>query len=149
MKTGTGRCPRQTRGVTLVEVLLASVLAGLTMSGILFGYAMAARRAEWSAYSLAAQSLAMMRIEQTRACKWDPNGWPPVDLVLGSSFPQKVEVLDIPVSGTNRVYATNTTTITQISTTPPLKMIRVDCSWRFADRGVFTNTVVTYRAPDQ
>ncbi len=149
MRTGTGRCSRRKRGVTLVEVLLASVLAGLTMSGILYGYSLSARRAEWSAYSLAGQSLAMMRIEQTRACKWDPNGWPPQDFLLNASFPQRVDVLDIPTSGTNLVYATNTTTITQISTAPPLKMIRVDCTWRFASRGLFTNTVVTYRAPDQ
>ena len=60
-----------------------------------------------------------------------------------------VEVLDIPVVGTNIAFATNITTVTTISTAPPLKMIRVDCVWAFGDRGVYTNTVVTYRAADQ
>jgi hypothetical protein len=30
-----------------------------------------------------------------------------------------------------------------------LKQIRVDCVWRFMSRGLFTNTTLTYRAPDQ
>jgi hypothetical protein len=28
-------------------------------------------------------------------------------------------------------------------------MIRVDCTWNFMGKRTFTNTVVTYRAPDQ
>ncbi|MBU6399185.1 MAG: hypothetical protein KGS61_02615 [Verrucomicrobia bacterium] len=137
------------RGFTLAEVVIALALATLTVGGIVYGYIQAAERAEWSAYSLAAQSLAMQKIEQTRACKWDPMGYPPTDQLVSSNFPAEVEVMDIPLSGTNLVYATNTTTITAVSVNPALRMIEVECTWAFPRRGVFTNTVVTYRAPDQ
>lgn len=132
-----------------MEVVMSMALAALTIGAIVSGYLLSARRAEWSAYSLAAHSLAMQQMEQTRAAKWDPSGWPPVDELVSSNFPVKAEILDIPISGTNVVYATNLTTITSLSTSPPLKMIRVDCSWMFLSRGPFTNTIVTYRTSDQ
>jgi type II secretory pathway pseudopilin PulG len=137
------------KGFTLPEVVTAAALALVSFGGIVYGYVVSTRWAEWSAYSLAAQSLAAMRVEQARASKWDPRGWPPYDELTTNNFGQTIEVLDIPVSGTNVVYATNTVTIRQLSTSPPLRMIRVDCVWSFQNRKVFTNTVVTYRAPDQ
>ena len=105
------------------------------------------KTAEWAAYSLAAHSLAMQRIEQTRAAKWDPAGFPPVDDL--TNRPPAVDILDIPISGTNIAYATSITTIATVSLNPPLKKIRVECVWPFVNRGLFTNVVVTYRAPDQ
>jgi hypothetical protein len=128
---------------------MAMAVSALTIGGIIAGYTMATRRAEWSAYSLAGHSLAMQKLEQTRAAKWDPQGWPAVDELVSTNFPVQIDVLDIPISGTNVVYATNTTTITTLSTSPPLKMIRVDCTWKFLSRGPFTNTIVTYRSADQ
>ena len=132
---------------TLVEVVLAVAVGAILISGMILGYVQAAVRAEWSAHSLAAQSLAVMRLEQTRAAKWDRVAL--VDQVVSSNFPVAVEVLDLPVVGTNIAYATNFTTVTMVSTDPPLKMIQVDCIWAFANRGIFTNTVITYRAPNQ
>jgi prepilin-type N-terminal cleavage/methylation domain-containing protein len=137
------------RAFSLVEVVLSIAIGGILISGMIAGYMQAAVRAEWSAYSLAAQSLAIMRLEQTRAAKWDRLASPPVDQLSSNHLAQTVEVLDIPVTGTNIAYATNFTTVTTISTSPPLKMVRVDCAWSFGSRGVFTNTVFTYRAPDQ
>ncbi len=137
------------RAFTLVEVVLAVAVGAILISGMILGYVQAAIRAEWSAYSLSAQSLAVMRMEQTRAAKWDRLASPPVDQLVSSNLPPTVEVLDLPIAGTNIVYATNFTTITTISTIPQLKMIQVDCVWAFGDRGNFTNTIVTYRAPDQ
>ncbi len=134
---------------TLTEVVMAMAISALTIGGIIAGYTMSTRRAEWSAYSLAAQSLAMQRSEQARAAKWDPQAWPPVDELVSSNFPVRIEVLDIPISGTNVVYATNRTAITTLSANPPLRMIQVDCTWMFLSRGPFTNTVVTYRTGDQ
>ncbi len=128
---------------------MATGLAVMVIGGSIYGYVMGARRAEWSAYRLAANSLALGRVEQARASKWDPQGYPAVDELVSSNFPITTNILDIPISRTNIVYATNVTTITVISTNPPLKMIRVDTSWRFLNRGNFTNTVVTYRAADQ
>ncbi|MBI3878357.1 MAG: hypothetical protein HY300_20735 [Verrucomicrobia bacterium] len=114
----------------------------------IYGYTQSAERAEWTGQSLAAQALAVQRAEQTRAAKWDTEAG--VDRLQSTNFPTQITILDLPVSGTNVVYATNFTTISNVSVIPPLlKMIRVDCVWMFMRRArVFTNTVVTYRAPD-
>jgi type II secretory pathway pseudopilin PulG len=132
-----------------VEIVVAMAISALLLSGLMIGYVQTLRRAEWSAYNLAAQSLAMMRLEQTRAAKWDTMASPPVDQLVSSNFPVAVEILDIPIAGTNFTFATNYTTVSSITTTPPLKLIQVQCVWRFQTGGVFTNTVTTYRAPDQ
>ncbi len=140
---------RYRSGFTLAEVLISILILGLTIGGILYGYLMAARRAEFSAYNLAAESLALQRLEQTRAASWQPNNYPVVDQLLASNFPNQSLVLDVPLQGTNIIYATIYTSISTISTNPQVRMIRVDCAWPFLDRGTMTNTVVTYRSPDQ
>ncbi|MFA6543068.1 MAG: hypothetical protein WCS99_01500 [Limisphaerales bacterium] len=133
---------------TLAEVVMSAAIAAMTVAGIIYGYTQSTKRAEWSGYSLAAQALAVQRLEQTRACRWDPDGG--VDQLTSANFPSQTLVLDMPVIGTNAAYATNVTTITAISTNQPLlRMIRVDCTWKFPTTGrVFTNTVATYRSPD-
>ena len=136
-------------GFTLAEVVIASALAAMSMAGIIYGYIQSAKFAEFTSYSLAAQSMAMQRVEQCRASKWDPLGYPPVDELVVSNFAAQVNILDLPISGSNIVYATNFTVITTLATNPPLKMIRVDCVWPFLGRGLFTNSTLTYRAPDQ
>jgi hypothetical protein len=57
-------------------------------------------------------------------------------------------VLDVPVTGTP-VYATNYVSISTVSVNPPLRELRTDCVWRLNERGPFTNSIVTLRAPDQ
>jgi hypothetical protein len=57
--------------------------------------------------------------------------------------------LDVPATGAP-FSATNIISITVAQITPPLRLLRSDCIWTFPPTGkVFTNTVVTYRAPDQ
>ena len=119
------------------------------MSGIVSGFIQATSQAEWSSYSLAAQSLANQCLEQARSAKWDPSASPPVDQLQSSNFPTLTQILDIPITKSNIVYATNVVTITTISSSPPLKMIRVECTWPFLNRGNFSNTVTSYRASDQ
>ena len=127
-------------------MMIAALVIGVTING----YVSAATRAEWSAYSLAAHSRALQRIEQVRSAKWDPGTFPPTDELTNSYFSiLDTNILDIPISGTNVVWSTNYTTISTVSTDPPLKMVRVDCVWRFMNRAISTNTIVTYRAPDQ
>ena len=53
------------------------------------------------------------------------------------------------VVDSNNGPGTNFTTISDVAGLQPLKLIRVDCVWPFLRHGVFTNTMVTYRAPDQ
>ena len=99
---------------------------------------------------LAANNLAMQRIEQTRACKWDTQASPVIDELVSANFPPVIELLDVPVVGTNETYATNFTTITEVSQNPPLKLIRADCVWTLEMNGqLFTNSFHVYRSPDQ
>ena len=141
---------RQLRSAfTLVEATISIAVAGISIGGILYGFVLFGRQTEWSSCSTAAQSMAMRGLEQTRAAKWDPLGYPSVDEVVSSNFPAVVANLDIPLNGANAVSGTNTTTITTVSPNSLLKMIQVSCVWSYPRRGLFTNTVVTYRAPNQ
>lgn len=139
--------PRQ-QAFTLIEAVIASTISAIIFGGIVYGYIQSGRNAEWSAYSLAAQSLAMQRLEQTRACRWDTEATPPADELLTGNFPTSFSVLDVPMSGSNVVYATNYTTISTITTVPPLRMISVNTVWRFINNRYYTNSIATYRAPD-
>ncbi len=154
MKTGSiTRCAvaKGTKAFTLAEVVISAAIAAMTISGIMYGYVQACRRAEWTGYSFAAQNIAIQALERTRAAKWDPAATVPIDELTAANFPNETVVLDLPVKGTNVVSATNIITITTVTTTPPLKMIRVECRWPYKDgqvSKVFTNTVVTYRGPE-
>jgi len=119
---------------------------------VIYAYVGANDRAEWSAYSLAAQSLAMQGIEQARAAQWDPESWPVIDKLPVTNY-TRVEKLDVLVSGTP-VLATNYVSISTIATSPQIRQLRADCVWMLVSRyhdaaGPFTNTAVTFRASDQ
>jgi type II secretory pathway pseudopilin PulG len=145
------RQPLQIAGFTLAEVVVAIAVAALSFGGVIYGYVLTADRAQWSAYSLAAQSLAMQGVEQARGAKWDPKAWPAVD-ELGVTNYTQVDVLDVPVSG-QPVRATNYISVTVVSQDPPLRQLRANCVWSLRNgqrsRGPFTNTVVTLRTADQ
>ena len=135
------------RGVTLVEVVLSMAIIGLVMAGVIAGYTMASRRAQWSAYSLAAQALATKRMEQVLAAVWLPGSG--VDNIIDSNYPAAPDFLALPTQQTNVSFnATNFTTIRTISTSPNLKMIRVDCVWTMDQATWFTNTIATIHAPN-
>ena len=122
----------------------------VVIAGLISGFVQSARQAESAAYFLAAQAQASQGLEQVRAAKWDPltvTGG--VDLVWTTNFPVDIRMLDVPGASARPVYGTNVTTITVISTNPPLKMIRVDCTWNFLGQRIYTNSMFTYRAPDQ
>ncbi len=149
--TAAGRTGRF--GFTLTEVTISIAVAAIAFSGVLYGYVMTTDQAEWSAYSLAAHSLALQGVEQSRAAKWDPQAWPAIDELGVTSFVQ-VTTLDVPVSGGNPTYATNYISVASAQTYPPLRRLRADCVWMLPyrkgrTRGPFTNTVITLRAPDQ
>ncbi len=135
-------------GFSIPEVFTSLAILGLSVGGTITGYIVAVERAQWSASSLAANSQALQRIEQARAAKWDTLANSPVDELISGNFPTVVQPLDLPSSGTNYVYATNVTTITTVSSNPPMRMVRVDCIWSMASHGVFTNTMIVYRTPD-
>jgi type II secretory pathway pseudopilin PulG len=139
---------RELEAFTLVEQLFALLLAGLTVSAVVSGFWQSVQQSEWSAHSLAAQSLALQAMEQCRAARWDPNGSPSVDeLQPGTTV--RNEDLDVPAGRGLPVRALTRTTVRVISEVPPLKMIEVQTTWRFGNRRFYTNTIATYRAPDQ
>ena len=141
--------PRGVRsGMTLVEVVVALAITGLAVGGIVTGYAFCTASAEKASLALAANARAMERIEEARSAKWDLSSWPTIDQLVATNFAQKVVTLDLAGSGVGATSATIQTEISKISTTPPLKRIRVNCIWSF--KGVpVTNTIETLRAPDQ
>ena len=135
-------------GFTLVEILVAIVIITLTFSAVITSYVNANSKAEWSAYSFTAQSLALQGVEQVRAARWEPS----VDELGETNFTQ-IETLDVPASGAP-IYATNYISVTNICFSPQLRQLRADCVWTLASlgsgsQGPFTNTAIVLRAPDQ
>lgn len=140
---------------TLIEVMIGFLIFGLVTAGMIYGYVEANRMAEWSSQSLAAMSYASQGMEQMRSAQWSAeefstgSGQGTTD-VLGPAFStNQVDTLDIPTSGAS-IYVTNYMTATQVSTNPPLKLLVSQVVWTFRLTGLlYTNTVVTLRAPDQ
>lgn len=139
---------RREAAFTLVEIIMATAIAGVCIAGVIYGYLQATRRADWSACSLAAHAQALQQLERTRACKWDLAAIPPVDELLATNFGTQACVLDIPVVGTNILRATNVTTVIDVQTNPPLRMVTVNCIWSYLGSTNFTNTIISYRCPD-
>jgi type II secretory pathway pseudopilin PulG len=149
---------------SLIEALVAIVIFGLVMMGIINGYIQANRMAEWSSQSLAATSYAMQGIEQMRSVQWDAeedtvNGTGTTDPLLQymkiqsdgtwAYWTNQVDTLDIPTTG-SPIFVTNYLYVTPISTNPPLRRIVSQVVWTFNLTGqLYTNTIVSLRAPDQ
>jgi type II secretory pathway pseudopilin PulG len=140
---------RERAGMTLVEVVIALAITGLTVGGIVSGYIYCMTSAVKAELVQAANARAMERIEETRSARWDTSSWPVVDQLVATNFPDKVVSLDMPGSGSGGTSATIMTEISQISLTPPVRRIRVDCIWQFRGAELITNTIETLRAPDQ
>jgi prepilin-type N-terminal cleavage/methylation domain-containing protein len=144
--------PIRNRGVapafTLIEVAVALAIAALVMAGMFQGYTVASRRAQFSAFQLAANAMAMQQMESIVAATWVISGTSVTNIFSPSLTNTQVNALCVPSSGTNLVYATNYATVQQISTNPPYLMVQVSCVWNFMGMGVFTNTVSVLRAPD-
>jgi prepilin-type N-terminal cleavage/methylation domain-containing protein len=144
---------RACSGFTLTEVVISVVILAVVIQGVILGYVKFTQQAEWSIHSLAAQSLASQGVEQARSAKWDPQAWPQAvgpgkSDELGVTSYMQTNTLDIPMTGEPTIV-TNFIRITTVSANPPVRQIRSDCVWRFMNRGLFTNTVITLRAPDQ
>lgn len=135
--------------MTLVEVVIALALTGLTVGGVVAGYIYCTTAAIKAELVQAANARAMQRLEETRSAQWDASVWPTLDQLVATNFPDEVVSLDLPGTNSAGTTATIQTTISQISLTPPIRGIRVDCIWQFRGVELITNTIETIRAPDQ
>ncbi len=144
------------RGLTLVEVVMSLALLALVMGSVVLCYIQACERAQWTGYALAAQGLAIQQLEQARAAALDPNG-PVCELtnIAPSGIATSVATLDLPVPGTNCVWATNYVGIKLVtnSVTPlvTVYMVRVDTVWPLVRKGqtqYFSNTAACYYSED-
>jgi type II secretory pathway pseudopilin PulG len=143
------------RGVaafTLAEVVVCLAIVALLFGGIITGYMQGAYRAEWAGYNLAAQALAMQQLEQAKTAVWDGKDRNEFTNLLTMSW----AILDLPINGTNKIYATNYVTVSTnvpISFSPDVivQMVKVDTVWPYIRNGqvlYYTNTVADYFAPD-
>jgi type II secretory pathway pseudopilin PulG len=62
---------RRNGGFTFAEVLIAILIVVIVFGAIITGYLTTSTRCQWTAYSLAAQSLGLQTIEQARSATWD------------------------------------------------------------------------------
>ena len=163
MRIGTSSraIANRSQAFTLVEVVVAAALIALLYGGVINAYILTARRAEWSGYSLAAQAISIRQLETAHSASW----W--LDDVNNASLKDEINynansltnystvILDLPISSsnTNKWMATNYFTIKINSDSiaygrTNYKMLRSDVCWQMKGK-TFTNTVVTYIAPDE
>jgi len=142
--------PRQSQAaMTLVEVIIALAIAGMTVAGVVSGYIYCTASSVKAELAQAANARAVERIEQARSAQWDVSSWPVVDMLVSSNFPDEVVSLDMAGTNSGGTSAIIQTSIAQISTSPQLRRIHVDCIWHFQGGAPFTNSIETCRAPDQ
>ena len=155
------------QGLTLPEVVISVAIVAVVFGGVVTAYIQAGYRLAWSGYSIAAQSLALSMVEQTRSSVWDPvlginqvtnlnvltSSYDSVNLIWTGST---TNVLDVPGKGTNYVNATLNVTVQMLnvnySSNVFCQNVRVDCVWPFTfwkgQTTYFTNTICTILAPD-
>jgi hypothetical protein len=136
---------------TLVEVVISTLIIMVVFGAIISGYIHTAYRAEWAGYSLAAQAAGVQQLESAKCAVWDLRQIPVQDEIKKLP-PVTLTLLDLPVSGTNMVYATNYTTVTLIKNGVYSNyFVLVNTVWPFRWKDVttyYTNTVADYFAPD-
>lgn len=135
--------------MTLVEVLVSLVITVLMVGGIINGYIYCTTSAVKAELAQAANAQAMQRLEEARSATWNTSSSLAQDQLVATNFPDEVVTLEMP--GTNSVgtSATIQTTIAQISSSPPVRTIHVDCVWQFRGAEWVTNSIETIRAADQ
>jgi type II secretory pathway pseudopilin PulG len=133
--------------MTLIEVVIALAISGLMVAGIVEGYFFCSASTVKDSLYMAANARALERIEETRSARWDTSSFPVVDQLVASNFPDQIVTLDVSGSGAT-TPATLITDISQITLTPPVRRIHVDCVWQFKEATI-TNSIETCRAPDQ
>ena len=149
---GTRWPAARTAAFTLPEVVICVAIMMLVFAAIITAYLQTSYRAEWTGYSLAAQAAAVQQLESARCAVWDPLQNPVQDEIKQLP-PVTTVLLDLPVTGSNTVYATNYTTATLIVHDGVYSnyLIQVNTVWPFRWRNTlvyYTTTIKGYCAPD-
>lgn len=137
---------RNRAGMTLIEVVIALAITGLTVAGIVTGYIYCSTATVKDSLYMAANGRAMERIEETRTAQWDPASG--MDQLVATNFPDVTNTLDMSPSSSAVTMATIKTTISDLTLSPPVRRICVDCIWQFRGGELVTNEIETCRAPD-
>jgi type II secretory pathway pseudopilin PulG len=135
--------------MTLVEVVIALGISVVTVAGIVTGYIYCTTANVKESLYQAANGHAAARLEEVRSARWDTSSFPPVDELVATNFLGKNVVLDLSGSRATTTPATIHTEISDLSVTPPVRRIRVQCIWSVKGDELVTNTIETCRAPDQ
>src|ERR1017187_5619444 len=96
----------RTAGFTLAEVVMSVFIIMLVFAAIVTAYIQTSYRAEWTGFSMAAQAAAIQQLEAAKCAVWDPSQNPVKDEICQLTKTTSV-LLDLPVTGTNTIYATN------------------------------------------
>jgi prepilin-type N-terminal cleavage/methylation domain-containing protein len=136
-------------GMTLVEVLVSLIILVLLIAGIINGYTYCMTSAVKAELAQAANAKAMQRLEEARSATWNTSSPLAQDQLIAANFTDEVVTLDMPGTSTEGTSATIQTTISEISLTPPMRTIHVDCIWQFRGNERITNSIETIRAADQ
>jgi type II secretory pathway pseudopilin PulG len=148
---GTHGAKGRTAAFTLVEVVISTFIIMLVFGAIIGGYIQSSYRAEWAGLSLAAQAAGVQQLESAKSAVWDPQQTPVQDEIKKLPLVTST-LLDLPVSGTNTVYATNTTTVTLLQNGIYSNyFVQVNTVWPFRWKNAttyYTNTIAGYYAPD-
>jgi len=133
-------------------MVICFTIISLVIGGSMTAYNHSALFTERAGYQLAAQCQAVQQFEHVRAAVWDTMATPVVDNTTNFASFVTVAILELPISGTNVIYATNYLTVSTITVTnnPPtyVKLVQVDTFWPW--NGVtMSNVMVAYRAADE
>ena len=152
-------------GFSLIEILVAFLIFGMAIGGLIYGYVQANRLAEFSSMSLAAQSLAQQGMEQARSAQWDSQMYPltngpgtadEISLFPSNTCPtgatnyQQSDSLDVPSTG-SQISVIDYITVTNMPIgNVLLRQIRSYVVWTLPMSGrQYTNFAITQRAPDE
>lgn len=133
---------------------MAFAIMTLVLSWVFYSYLQANHFAEWSSMSQAAQSYAMQGLERARSAQWDTQSSTNGDALPPTNNPStpvftEVDTNDVPQNGAP-LLVTNYIYVTTNQPSPPLREIKSVVVWSFPlTKKVFTNSVVTLRAPDE
>lgn len=123
-------------------------IAVISITALIQGHVFSANRIELEHTTRAAKELAVQRLEQTYAARWDEGATPPLDELKTINFPGVNRDFNLPRIGTNQMTGKVRTVVEDVSQSPKVRRVRVDVIWEYREGVFYTNSVIAYRSPD-